>query len=158
MLIPRVLEERSASAEERKELFAKEVEMITTALYTDPYDQSLWSYHQYLMSTLDEGAPVNRAEYTQTRKTAFLEPLTDGERVRYLEQEIESVKEMLDGAEDCKYIYQALLEYSRRRLELGGDVDEEDTRKAMAGWLEELKKLDPLREGRWRDMERSMKL
>ena len=55
--------------------------------------------------------------------------------MRYLEQEIESVKEMLDGAEDCKYIYQALLEYSKRRLELGGDVDEEDTRKAMAGWL-----------------------
>lgn len=158
MLIPRVLEERNASAESRKELFDKEVEMITTALYTDPYDQSLWSYHQYLMSTLDEGAPVNRAEYTQTRKTAFLEPVTDGERVRYLEQEIESVKEMLDGAEDCKYIYQALLEYSRRRLELGGDVDVEDTRKAMAGWLEELRKLDPLREGRWRDMERSMKL
>lgn len=158
MLIPRVLEERTASAENRRELFDKEIEMITTALYTDPYDQSLWSYHQYLMSTLDPGSPVNQAEYMKTRKTAFLKPLADEERVRYLEQEIESVKEMLDGAEDCKYIYQALLEYSRRRIELGGDVEEENTEKAMAGWLEELKKLDPLREGRWRDMERSMKL
>ena len=65
---------------------------------------------------------------------------------------------MLDGAEDCKYIYQALLEYSRRRIDLGGDGDEEDTRRDMAGWLEELKKLDPLREGRWKDMEKSMKL
>ena len=65
---------------------------------------------------------------------------------------------MLDGAEDCKYIYQALLEYSKRRIELGGDGTEEETRQAMAGWLAELKKLDPLREGRWRDMQRSMKL
>lgn len=158
MLIPRVLEERGAGKEERTELFDKELEMITTALYTDPYDQSLWSYHQYLMSTLDPGSPVNQAEYTKTRKTAFLEPVTDEDRVAYLEQELESVKEMLDGAEDCKYIYQALLEYSKRRLELGGDDKEADTRRDMAGWLEELKKLDPLREGRWRDMERSMKL
>jgi geranylgeranyl transferase type-2 subunit alpha len=110
------------------------------------------------MSTLDPGSPVNQDEYTRTRKTAFLEPATDEDRAAYLEQEIESIKEMLDGAEDCKYIYQALLEYSKRCLELGGDDKEEDTRKAMAGWLEELKKLDPLREGRWRDMERSMKL
>ena len=148
-LIPRVLAERGAGREERKGLFDKEVEMITTALYTDPYDQSLWAYHQYLMATLDERAPV---------EAAFLEPVTDEDRVAYLEQEIESVKEMLDGAEDCKYIYQALLEYSKRRIDLGGDEAEQDTRRAMAGWLEELKKLDPLREGRWRDMEGSMKL
>jgi geranylgeranyl transferase type-2 subunit alpha len=157
MLIPRVLDERGAGKDERKELFDKELDMITTALYTDPYDQSLWSYHQYLMSTLDLGSPVNQAEYTKTRKTAFLEPVADEDRVAYLEQEIESVKEMLDGAEDCKYIYQALLEYSRRRLELDGEDKEADTRRDMADWLEELKKLDPLREGRWRDMERSMK-
>jgi geranylgeranyl transferase type-2 subunit alpha len=155
-LIPRLLDERGASAESRKELFDGEFELITTALYTDPYDQSLWAYHQYLMSTLDEKAPVNKADYT--RKTAFLKPVTDADRVAYLEQELESIKEMLDGAEDCKYIYQALLEYSKRRMDLGGDDMEEETRQSVAGWLAELKKLDPLREGRWRDMERGMKL
>lgn len=155
-LIPRLLEEREASAERRKELFDGEFELITTALYTDPYDQSLWSYHQYLMSTLDPKSSVNSADYT--RKTAFLSPVTDADRLAYLEQELESIKEMLDGAEDCKYIYQALLEYSRHRIELGATDDTLTTREAMAGWLAELKKLDPLREGRWRDMERSMKL
>jgi geranylgeranyl transferase type-2 subunit alpha len=155
-LIPRVLDEREASAESRKELFDAEFELITTALYTDPYDQSLWSYHQYLMSTLDATAPGNAGDFA--RKTAFLEPVTDAERKAYLEQELESIKEMLDGAEDCKYIYQALLEYSKRLNELSGDETEEETRRAMVGWLAELKKLDPLREGRWRDMERSMKL
>lgn len=152
-LMPRLLDERDASAGSRKELFDGEFELITTALYTDPYDQSLWSYHQYLMSTLDPKSPINSADYT--RKTAILSPVTDAERTAYLEQELESIKEMLDGAEDCKYIYQALLEYSMRRIDLGAG-DTADTRKEMAGWLAELKKLDPLREGRWRDMETSM--
>jgi geranylgeranyl transferase type-2 subunit alpha len=154
-LIPRLLEEREASAESRKELFDGEFDLITTALYTDPYDQSLWSYHQYLMSTLDPKSPINSADYT--RKTAVLLPVTDTDRLSYLDQELENIKDMLNGAEDCKYIYQALLEYSKRRIELGAD-DAETTAEEMAGWLAELKKLDPLREGRWRDMETSMKL
>ena len=154
-LIPRLLEERSASAEDRKKLFDGEFELITTALYTDPYDQSLWSYHQYLMSTLDPQSPINSADYA--RNTAVLSPVSNADRLAYLEQELESIKEMLDGAEDCKYIYQALLEYSGRYL----DVDAGNktvTTKEMTAWLTELRKLDPLREGRWRDMEVKMQL
>lgn len=154
-LIPRLLDERDADSASRKELFDGEFELITTALYTDPYDQSLWSYHQYLMSTLDPKSPINSADYT--RKTAVLSPVTDEDRLAYLEQELESIKEMLDGAEDCKYIYQALLEYSRRHIELNSR-DGSDTKIAMAGWLTELEKLDALRQGRWQDMERNMKL
>ncbi|KAF7197029.1 Geranylgeranyl transferase type-2 subunit alpha [Pseudocercospora fuligena] len=104
-LIPRLLNERNADAEARKDLFDKEFEQITNALYTDPYDQSLWFYHQYLMSALDEKNP---------KAPRILEQVTNGDRLQYLEQEIDSIKEMLDGAEDCKYIYQALLDYSRR--------------------------------------------
>jgi len=72
----------------------------------------------------------------------------------YLEQEVTSVREMLDGAEDCKYIYQALLEYARRWRDLGGEVEKTD----MKEWLGELRKLDPLREGRWRDLEKVLGL
>jgi len=154
-LIPRLLEERNASSEDRKKLFDGEFELITTALYTDPYDQSLWSYHQYLMSTLDPDSPVNAVDYA--RNTAVLSPVSNADRLSYLEQELESIKEMLDGAEDCKYIYQALLEYSGRYL----DVDAGNktiTTKEMTAWLTELRKLDPLREGRWRDMEVKMQL
>jgi geranylgeranyl transferase type-2 subunit alpha len=154
-LIPRLLDERSASAEDRKKLFDGEFELITTALYTDPYDQSLWSYHQYLMSTLDPQSPTNSADYA--RNTAVLSPVSNADRLAYLEQELDSIKEMLDGAEDCKYIYQALLEYSGRYL----DVDAGNkmiTTKEMTAWLTELRKLDPLREGRWRDMEVKMQL
>ena len=74
-------------------------------------------------------------------------------------QEVESVREMLDGAEDCKYIYQALLECSRQYLRLVAGIEKaEVTREEMKGWLEELRKLDPLREGRWKDLERTLKL
>ena len=56
------------------------------------------------------------------------------ERTEYLEREIESVKDMLDGAEDCKYIYQALLEYSRRYRELvGTEGDAKATKNRQSG-------------------------
>ncbi|KAK5136875.1 hypothetical protein LTR08_001797 [Meristemomyces frigidus] len=147
-LIPRLLSERLAGHEERKAMLDSELELITRALYTDPYDQSLWFYHQYLMSTLD---PSNK------QTVAILQPCTTEDRVRYLEQETESVKEMLDGAEDCKYIYQALLEYSGMHLEIN-DVEAVSTMEERKGWLGELRKIDPLREGRWRDLERKMGL
>jgi geranylgeranyl transferase type-2 subunit alpha len=122
--------------------------MITQALYTDPYDQSLWFYHEYLMATLDEG---------NVQAVAILDPCTNKERVEYLEQEIESVREMLDGAEDCKYIYQALLEYSGRYLEVEAGTKKITTQE-MRLWLDELRKLDRLREGRWKDLEKKLNL
>ncbi|KAK5175183.1 Rab geranylgeranyltransferase [Saxophila tyrrhenica] len=139
-LIPRLLSSRAASSSARQDFFDDELALITQALYTDPYDQSLWFYHQFLMSTLDASNP---------QAGVILDPVDDGVRRRYLEQELESVREMVEGAEDCKYVYQALLEYARRLREVGGTVGREE----MRGWLRELRGLDPLREGRWMDLE-----
>lgn len=147
-LIPRLLAERRAGSEQRKEVLDAEFDFITRALYTDPYDQSLWFYHQYLMSTLD---PDNK------QSTSILEPCRNSDRLQYLEQELDSVREMLDGAEDCKYIYQALLEYSSRYLEIEAG-NKMVTTVEMRGWLEELRKTDPLRAGRWKDLDVRMKL
>lgn len=147
-LIPRLLSERKSSSADRKKLFDEEFDLITRALYTDPYDQSLWFYHQYLMSTLD---PSNQ------NSPSILEPCTNAERLEYLEQELDSVMEMLDGAEDCKYIYQALLEYATRYLEIEPG-NKKVTTKEMKEWLNELRKIDPLREGRWKDLEQKMNL
>ncbi|OQN95402.1 hypothetical protein B0A48_18588 [Cryoendolithus antarcticus] len=85
-LLPGLLHERRATDEERKKTFDAELKFITRALYTDPYDQSLWFYCQYLLSNPNAPSP--------------------------LEQEITSIEDTPDGAEDCKYIYQAWLEYS----------------------------------------------
>ena len=147
-LIPRLLVQRQAQSEQRKKMLDEEFELITRALYTDPYDQSLWFYHQYLMSTLDEA---------NHQSVSILDPCTNGDRLHYLEQELENVKEMLDGAEDCKYIYQALLEYSRRYLEVEAG-NRKVTTMEMKEWLEELRKIDPLRKGRWADLESSLGL
>ncbi|KXT02502.1 hypothetical protein AC578_4168 [Pseudocercospora eumusae] len=147
-LIPRLLDERNADAEARKHLFDKEFDQITNALYTDPYDQSLWFYHHYLMSALDVKNP---------KAPRILDQIADGDRLQYLEQEIDNIKHMLDGAEDCKYIYQALLDYSRRYLEIEAGNKKVMTVQ-MKEWLNELRKMDPLREGRWQDLEKSLKL
>lgn len=150
VLIPEVLLGRDAGEIERKEMLDAELELITQALYTDPYDQSLWFYHQFLMATFDAG----NAQAGEILKNAG-----DETKAQYLEQEIDSVREMLDGAEDCKYIYQALLEYSKQYLRFTGSAnDPKVTQKEMSTWLTELRKLDPLREGRWKDLERTLKL
>nr|POE65941.1 geranylgeranyl transferase type-2 subunit alpha [Quercus suber] len=143
-LIPRLLNERAASTDARKRMLDNELELITTALYTDAYDQSLWFYHQYLMATLEDD-----------EKLSILQPCSSADRRLYLEQELDSIMEMLDGAEDCKYIYQALLEYSARYM-----VEEAEnskiTKSEMGQWLQELRKIDPLREGRWKDLEKKL--
>jgi len=147
-LMPRLLAQRHATREERKKLLDDEFELITRALYTDPYDQSLWFYHQYLMATLDAA---------NAQAPSILESCSNGDRLHYLEQELDNIREMMDGAEDCKYIYQALLDYAGRYLDVDAG-DKKVTTVEMRGWLDELRKIDPLREGRWRDLEVKMKL
>ncbi|QIW96805.1 hypothetical protein AMS68_002323 [Peltaster fructicola] len=154
-LIPRLLRNLDADSGTRRKLFEEEFELITTALYTDPYDQSLWFYHQYLMSTLDEGSPTNHQQYA--RDTSILSNVTNEDRMHYLDQELDSIKDMLDDAEDCKYIYQALLEYAASYMQIEAGNKKLSTQQLRA-WLDELMKLDPLREGRWHDLEKKLML
>ncbi|KAK7525127.1 uncharacterized protein IWZ02DRAFT_224718 [Phyllosticta citriasiana] len=147
-LIPRLLDERKANEETRREFLKAEFELIQKALYTDPYDQSLWFYHANLMSALDEATP---------KSARIILNLDVGVRQNFVEEELETIKDMLDGAEDCKWIYQALLDtaVALKQLRGGNDLELE---KEMAGWLSELRKLDPLRSGRWDDLSKKLKL
>ena len=81
--------------------------------------------------------------------------LSTSERLQYLQEEIEEIQEMLDGAEDCKYIYQALIECSVLVSKVSGTLSS-DNRDRIMNWLSELKKLDPLRQNRWLDFERTL--
>jgi geranylgeranyl transferase type-2 subunit alpha len=63
---------------------------------------------------------------------------------------------MLDGAEDCKWIYNALIEYTIALCQMGGREPDIDEKQDCKTWLEELRKLDPLRSGRWDDLEQSL--
>lgn len=81
--------------------------------------------------------------------------LTTAERTAYVHKEIMKIREMLDGAEDCKWIYQSLVHLSFLYLELGNDGFEEVTH--VDEYIDELIKLDPLRLGRWNDLKRQTK-
>lgn len=168
-LVLRLLDERQATDEERKNWLddgtvpctirsmevvngnglhsaPTELKLIHRAL-CDPYDQSLWFYHQNLMCSFDPAVAPN----------TMAPNLGDNERVIYLRRELETLSDMLDGAEDCKWIYQALIHCTLLVSRIGGDLSVE-TRQNLSEWLTELKKLDPLRKGRWIDLEESLKL
>lgn len=81
--------------------------------------------------------------------------LTNSERIEYLHEENETITDMLDGAEDCKWIYQSLITCSILISRIEGQLTDE-ARNNISQWLSELKRLDPLRRGRWQDLEKSL--
>jgi geranylgeranyl transferase type-2 subunit alpha len=175
-LLPRLLSEQNASQEARIAAYDAEITLLTRALYTDPYDQSLWTYHHFLMTALDpipspspSPSPGGTQATSKDKTPGILGnaiDLDDALRHKYLIQESENLRDMLDGAEDCKYIYQALLENGRllglKKEEKGEGEDDEEGKKRrreeMKSWLEELRKLDQLRKGRWEDLGRKLGL
>lgn len=123
-----------------------ELELIQRALYADSNDQSLWFYHQYLICTFDP-------KYIDG---SIAPNLRLDQRLEYLSLEYKKVLEMLDGAEDCKWIYQSLIQTSVLYKNLsnkwpapGGQIK---------SWIRELQQLDPLRKGRWHDMEKGLEV
>lgn len=82
--------------------------------------------------------------------------LTGAERTVYVGKEINKIREMLDGAEDCKWIYQSLVHLNVLHHSICNDWFEETSR--VAEYIDQLTKLDPLRSGRWNDLKRSIKL
>ncbi|PVH96535.1 protein prenylyltransferase [Periconia macrospinosa] len=141
-LIPLLLDERNADSTARRTLLASELDLICEAINTDPFDQSIWFYHQYLMSTLSPNCPPS---------DQIVQDLSNSERQKYYEHEMEYIREILDDEADCKWIYEALLFLARAYLEVEAGT-KLFTTKDMRAWLDELNRLDPLRRGRWRDL------
>lgn len=146
-LIPKLLRERHADGQARRKLLDDEFDFILQALYTDPYDQSLWFYHNWIMSTLSPDASPS---------SAIVLDLANEERIQYLELQMDTIKDILDGSDDCKYIYQALLTYSAQYLHIEPKAKHINATE-MNMWLDQLEKLDPLRKGRWQDLRSTLK-
>lgn len=125
-----------------------ELNKIGEAINVGPDDQSLWYYHQFLMLNL-----VNSVEHP-TIAPAF----TQEERVTYLRREIEGIQELLEDYDDAKLIYEALFDYTLYLCQLQGRKPNEQEEKDLNGWLGNLKKLDPMRSGRWADLDRDFGL
>lgn len=166
-LIPRLLDERGASAEERRAFFDKgnnpsparcpqplcltalvELALVQEALNVGPEDQSLWYYHQFLMQDLTNF--VGRATITPN--------FSDEDRVTYLTREIQNILDLLEDYHDIKWIYETLLEYSLSLCQLEGREPQASEKEDLEKWLSKLRTLDPMRNGRWLDLEKDMKL
>ena len=81
--------------------------------------------------------------------------LTGAERTAYVRKEITKVQDMLDGAEDCKWIYQSLIQLNILYHEICNDWFEEASH--VEEYIDQLTKLDPLRSGRWHDLKGRIK-
>ncbi|KAI8956570.1 protein prenylyltransferase [Daldinia sp. FL1419] len=139
-LILRLLDERGADDVARRAFLDEELSLVQEALNVGPEDQSLWYYHQYMVSQI-----VNR-----TGGPTIAPALTVAERVAYVKKEIENIKDLLEDYEDVKWIYESLLEYTLALKGLGEQVED------PARWLAKVRGLDPLRAGRWDDVEKQL--
>lgn len=113
-----------------------------------PEDQSLWYYHQYLILDLVEY--VGRPTITTG--------LTTEERVSYITREIVDIKDLLEDYDDCKLIYERLMDCTLSLAALEERQPTQDEKGELKAWLSKLRELDPMREGRWMDMERELGL
>lgn len=147
-LIPRLLDERGATDGQRRDFIDEEFDMMRDALWTDGSDQSLWFYHQWLMLTL----------MCEDKDVTILPNFTREQRHMYAVKQIDDLKDMLDGAEDCKWIYHGLFEYTLAVCKLLDRQPTDEEKEVLRSWLSELKKLDPLRHGRWKAREIELNL
>ncbi|KAF2105326.1 hypothetical protein BDV96DRAFT_655740 [Lophiotrema nucula] len=147
-LIPRLLNERQANGTTRRKMLEDELQLICTAINTDPFDQSIWFYHQSLMSTISSDCP---------RESMIVQDLSNGERLRHYAREMEYIKEILEDEADCKWIYESLLSTASFYVQVEAGTKAFTTLE-MQSWLDQLRRLDPLRRGRWDELGRRLNL
>jgi geranylgeranyl transferase type-2 subunit alpha len=143
-LLPRLLQERTANATERRNMLHQELDNMQEALI-DPFNQSAWFYHQFLMASLGGELPLEQR---------IVQDLNAHEQVEIYEQEIERIKEIEEDFDDCKWVFEALVIYTLAYGELEGA----EPRYALElhDWLQKLERLDPMRKGRWQDIRSSL--
>lgn len=143
-LIPRVLEQRGADDKARAAFLVEELDLVREGLNVGPEDQSLWYYHQFLVSQI----------VGDGKRPSITPALTVDEKIAYLRHEIDEIKDLLEDYADVKSIYEALLEYAvalARLEQQRGNSEEGD----LETWLTKLRALDPMRTGRWNDVEQA---
>ena len=147
-VIPRLLEERGASSKMRAAFLVEELSFVQGGLNLDPEDQSLWYYHQFLMSQLVDGGD----------RSATIAPDMDiRNKVFHVRREIDEIKDLLEDFARVKWIYGALLEYTLALARLEKDTARTDGELSdIKTWLAKLRTLDPMRTGRWNDVERQI--
>ena len=162
VLITRLLDELAASDDDRRNMLDEgtaalnihsigklmchaELILIQEGLYTDSRDQSLWFYHQSLMCTFD---PIFASR-------SMTPNLSQYDRLAYIRSETDKLLEMLEDDRDCKWIYQALIQLAMLYKSTSGSWPVLPER--IGTWVTSLQALDPLRHGRWADLEQRVR-
>jgi geranylgeranyl transferase type-2 subunit alpha len=121
---------------------------VQNGLNVGPEDQSLWFYHQYLISNLLEPAGPD----------TIAPSLTDQERITYVQREIDEIRDLLEDYTNIKWIYEALVGYTSSLSLLAADQGANDNQDDLRHWVSQLRALDPRRAGRWTDLEKKLAL
>jgi geranylgeranyl transferase type-2 subunit alpha len=139
-LLPRLLTERKADGVARRQMLQQELDNMQDALI-DPFNQSAWFYHQFLISSLGD-------ELSQEHR--IVQDLSIREQLDILEQELDRIKEIEEDFDDCKWVYEALIMYTLVYSKLeGSDLSRKD---GLSDWIQKLYNLDPMRKGRWNEL------
>lgn len=160
-LILKLLGERGENAAARKEMLDQgtgivfmdrdetddgiELDLIHEALI-DPRDQSVWYYHQFLMTAFEP----------KTAAGSIAPDLSAEERKAYLDAELEYVLEALEGAEEVKWIYLSLIQLASSYKAVTSEWPQSVTESQVKKWVLELSALDPPRDRRWLDLRQSL--
>ncbi|KAH6608250.1 hypercellular [Trichoderma cornu-damae] len=144
-LIPQVLDQRGADDKARAAFLVEELNLVRDGLNVGPEDQSLWYYHQFLVSQIVGGG----------NGRSVAPALTVGEKAAYLRREIDEIRDLLEDYDDIKWIYEALSEYTLAlgQLEQRAAEGNDDEAGDVQAWLTKLRDLDPMRTSRWNDVE-----
>lgn len=81
--------------------------------------------------------------------------LSNESRLTYVKAEQDFIEELIEDAEDSKWVYQALIECALIEAKLVNGLSEK-MKTNIKVWLDKLKQLDPLRRGRWIDTEQRL--
>jgi len=76
--------------------------------------------------------------------------LTPEERLQYIESEMEKLIEMLEDDDGSKWIYQSLIQLTMLFKKCASRLPTQA--ESLPQWMVSLRRLDPLRRGRWKDL------
>ena len=140
-LIPKLLEERHADDETRAAFLAKELNIAREGLNVAADDQSLWYYHRFLISQITN--PVD----------SFAPALTTAEKIVLLRHEIAEVKDLLEDYTEVSLVYEGLVDCTLALELVEKGKQSASVKICLSNWLANLRVLDPMRIGRWKDKE-----